>query len=82
MRHVNRDNLNNVKHKATRHFRNKKLEYLSDKINNLETNIKTKNTKNLYAGIDEFKKGYQPGTNSVEDEKFDLLEVSHNILKK
>lgn len=59
---------------------NKKLEYLTDKINNLE--IKTKNTWNLYTGINEFKKDYQPGTNSVKYEKVDLFEVSHNILEK
>jgi hypothetical protein len=52
---------------------------MTDKINNLETHIKNKNTKNLYAGINEFKKGYKPGTNLVKDEKFDLFEVSHNI---
>lgn len=69
---MSRDNLNNVEHKATRHFRNKKLEYLTDKINNLETNIKNKNTKYLHAGINEFKKCYKPETNLVKDEEFDL----------
>jgi hypothetical protein len=32
------DNLNNVRCEASRHFRNKKREYLKDKINYLETN--------------------------------------------
>lgn len=69
---MSRDNLNNVEHKATRHFRNKKLEYLIDKSNNLETNIKNKNTKNLHAGINEFKKCYEPETNLVKVKEFDL----------
>ena len=34
----NVDNLNNVKHEACRHFRNKEKEHLKDKINELETN--------------------------------------------
>jgi hypothetical protein len=32
----NGDNLNNVRREASRHFRNKKREYLKDKINELE----------------------------------------------
>jgi hypothetical protein len=35
---INGDNLNNVRREASRHFRNKKREYLKDKINELETN--------------------------------------------
>jgi hypothetical protein len=34
---INGDNLNNVKREASRHFRNKKSEYLKDKINELPT---------------------------------------------
>jgi hypothetical protein len=30
---INGDNLNNAGHEASRHFRNKKKEYLKDKIN-------------------------------------------------
>jgi retron-type reverse transcriptase len=33
---VNEDNLVNVRQEASRHFRNKKREYLKDKINELE----------------------------------------------
>ena len=39
-----------------------------------------KNIKDLYMGITEFKKGYQPGTNIVKDEKGDLVTDSHSIL--
>jgi len=34
----NVDNLNNVRHEASRHFRNKKKEYMKAKIEELETN--------------------------------------------
>jgi hypothetical protein len=45
---INGDNLNNVRHEASRHFRNKKREYLKGKINELATNSKTKNIGDLY----------------------------------
>ena len=38
----NVDNLNNVRREASRHFRDKKKAYLKAKIENLETNSKTK----------------------------------------
>jgi hypothetical protein len=41
----NVDNLNNVRHAASRHFRNNKKEYLKAKIDELETNSKTKNIR-------------------------------------
>jgi len=41
----NVDNLNNVRHEASRHFRNKKKEYMKSKIKELETNSKIKNIK-------------------------------------
>jgi hypothetical protein len=53
---VNGDNLNNVRHKASRHFRNKKREYMKDKINELATNSKNKNIRDLYRGINKFKR--------------------------
>ena len=39
----NVDNPNNVRHEASRHFRNKKEEYLKAKIEELKTNSKIKN---------------------------------------
>jgi len=38
-------NLNNVRREASRHFRNKKKEYLEVKIDELESNSKIKNIK-------------------------------------
>jgi hypothetical protein len=55
---INGDNLNNVRREASIHFRNKKKEYLKDKINELATNSKNKNIRDLYRGINEFKRGY------------------------
>jgi hypothetical protein len=40
---VNGDNLKNVSRETSRHFRNKKREYLKGKINELEMNSKNKN---------------------------------------
>jgi hypothetical protein len=42
---INRDNLNNVRYEACRHFRNKKREYVKDKINELVMNSKNKNKR-------------------------------------
>jgi hypothetical protein len=44
---VNGDNLNNIRHEASSHFRIKKREYVKDKIDDLATNSKNKNTGNL-----------------------------------
>jgi hypothetical protein len=41
----NVDNLNSVKREASRHFRNKKKEYLRVKIEELLTNSKIKNIR-------------------------------------
>jgi hypothetical protein len=45
--------------------RNKKREYLKDKINELATNSKNKNIRDLYRGIIGFKRSYQPRSGSV-----------------
>ena len=52
----NVDNLNNVRSEASRHFRNKKKEYLKAKIEELETNSKIKNIRDLDRGIYDFKR--------------------------
>jgi hypothetical protein len=79
---VNEDNLSNVRRDASRRFRNKKREYLKDKINELESNSKNKNIRDLYRGINEFKKGSQPRTNLVKDENDDLLADPHKIVNR
>jgi hypothetical protein len=77
---INVDILNNVRRVASRYFRNKKREYQKDKINELAANSKNKNIRDLYRGINEFERGYQPRSNLVKDENGDLLADSHNIL--
>jgi hypothetical protein len=42
---ANEGNLSDVRREAFRHFRNKKREYLKDKINELESNSKNKNIR-------------------------------------
>ena len=60
-------NLNNVRRDASRHFRNKKKAYLRAKIEKLETNSKIINIRDLYRGINDVKKGYQPRSRIVKD---------------
>ncbi|PNF31288.1 hypothetical protein B7P43_G12666, partial [Cryptotermes secundus] len=79
---LNGDNLNNIRRETSRHFRNKKREYLKDKIDELAMNSKNKNIRDLYRGINDFKRGYQPSSNLVKDENGDLLADSHNILNR
>jgi hypothetical protein len=44
-------NLNNITHEASKHFANKKRDYLKGKINELEIHSKNKNMRDLYKGI-------------------------------
>src|SRR5215469_397818 len=78
----NVDNLNNIRRDASRHFRNKKKAYLKAKIEELETNSKIKNIRDLYRGINDFKKGYHPRNIIVKDEKGDLFADSHSIMAR
>jgi hypothetical protein len=59
-----------------------KREYLKDKINEFESNSKNKNIRDLYRGMNESKKGYQPKTNLVKDETGDLLADPDKILNR
>ena len=79
---TNVDNLNTVRRDISRHFRNKKKAYLKAKIEELETNNKIKNIRDLYRGNNEFKKGYQRRTNIMKDDKGDLVADSHSILAR
>jgi hypothetical protein len=79
---ANGDNLIDVRREESRHFRNKKREYVKDKINELESNSKNKNIGDLYRSINEFRKGYQPRNNLVKDERGDLVAGPHKILNR
>ena len=50
----NVDNLNNWIREASRHFRNKKKEYLKAKIDEIVTNSNVKYIRGLYRGISDF----------------------------
>jgi len=76
------DNLNSVRREVSRHFRNKEKAYLRAKIEELETNSKIQNIRDLYRGINEFKKGNQPRCNIVKDEKGDLVADPYSIVDR
>jgi hypothetical protein len=67
---------------ASKYFSNKKREYLKDKIKDLARNNKNKNIRDLYRGINKFKRGYQPRNGLVKDENGDLISDSHNTLNR
>ena len=48
----------------------------------LEANSKINNIRDLYRGINDFKKGYQPRTCIVKDEKGELVADSHSIMTR
>ena len=78
----NVDNRNNARRGSSRHFRNKKREYLKAKIYELETKSKIRYIKDLYLVINDFKKGYQARSNIVKDGKGDQITDSHSILAR
>src|SRR5215510_12535017 len=78
----NVDNLNNERQDASRYFRNKKKAYLKAKIEELETNSEFNYIRDLYRGINYFKKGYQSRTIIVKDEKGDLVADSRSIMAR
>jgi hypothetical protein len=42
--------------------------------------VKNRNIRDSYRGINQFKKGYQPRTKVLQDETGDLLADAHDIL--
>jgi len=60
----------------------KKRKYLKAKINELETNSTKWSIRYLYRAINDFKKGYQPKTKMVKDEKGDLVADRHSVLTR
>jgi hypothetical protein len=78
---INLDNLQNIRCETSRTFRKKKSEYLKGKINELETNNKNKNIRDMYSGINEFKRGYQHRIN-IKDENGNLLADFQSVLNR
>jgi hypothetical protein len=54
---INGENLQNLRRETSRTFRSKKREYVKGKINELETNNKNKNIRDLYRDINECEMG-------------------------
>jgi hypothetical protein len=55
---------------------------MKNKINDLAMNSKNKRIRDLYRGINEFKRGYQLRNKLVKEENGDLLADSNNILNR
>ena len=55
---------------------------MGSKIEELETNSKINNIRDLYRGINDVKKGYQPRRGIVKDEKGDLVADPHSIMAR
>ena len=75
-------NQSNLKREVSRYFMNKRNEYMKAKINEYEINSEIKNIRDLYRGTSDFKIGYPPRTNTVKNEKGDLVTNSHSILAR
>jgi hypothetical protein len=54
---------------------------MKDKINELETNNKNKNIRDLYGRINKFKKCYQPRINIIENGNGEVLTDPHRIFE-
>jgi hypothetical protein len=79
---INGYNVNYIRRLASRYFTSKKREYQRDKIDELATNSKNKNIRELYRRINEYKKCCQPRSNLVKDGNVDLLVDSHNFMNR
>ena len=51
-------------------------------MDELESNSKIKNIRDLHGSISDFKKGYQPRTSSVKNGKVNLITESHRVLAR
>jgi hypothetical protein len=79
---ISGDNVQNLRRETSRTFRKKKWEYLKGKINELETNNKNKNIRDLYRRTNEFKKRYQPRINIMKDENGNLIADVQSVLNR
>jgi cell shape-determining protein MreC len=60
-------------------FQEKKREYLKGIINEITTNSKNKNIRDLYREINKFKRDYEDRNDLVKEENDHLLADSHNF---
>ena len=64
---INSENLDNIRRETSRVLKNKKREYLKEKINDMEVNGKNKNIIDMYQGVRVHKKVYQARANILRD---------------
>jgi hypothetical protein len=75
----NLDNLSNLRGEVSTYFMNKKNENLKAKIDEVETNSRTKNIRGFYTDISDFKIDYQPRTNIAKNEIGYLFTDCHSV---
>jgi hypothetical protein len=63
-------------------FRKKKCDYMKVKVNRLEESSKTKNIREMYKGINEFKKGYQPRAYVIKKHDGTIVADATSILSR
>jgi hypothetical protein len=77
---TNGHNLTNVRYEPAELSGTKR--YSSETKEIMRMKKQNKNIRDLYRGISEFKKGYQPRTNLVKDKNGNLLADSHSNLNR
>ncbi|PSN35187.1 hypothetical protein C0J52_22574 [Blattella germanica] len=78
----NSEQLCSIRRETTRFLKNKKREYLKEKINDLEINAKNRNIRELYQGIRIERKGFQARTNIIKNENGNMLADAKSILNR
>jgi hypothetical protein len=71
-----------LRREARIHFRNTKKEISESYNHELGNKCYTKNIRDLHRGIGDFKKGYQPRTKILKDEKGNLVTDCQSNLAK
>ena len=63
-------------------FRKKERDYMKAKVNKLEENSKSKNIREMYKAINEFKKGYQPRAYVIKKQDGTIVAGTTSILSR
>ena len=75
------EDFTNIRHDTCRTLKRKKRNYMKVKVNTHEENSKTVNGE-IYKGINEFKKGYQPHAYIIKKHDGTIVADTSNILNK
>ena len=76
------EDISNVRRDTCKTFRKNKGDYMKAKVNKLEENSKNKNIREMYKGINEFKKGYQPRANVINKHDGTIVADTTSILSR